>query len=140
MNIDDIVSVTGKPGLYRLNANRSNGLILEEIDTGKKRFFSGMRNQFTPLSSIAIYTTRDTMPLENIFRNMLQQYEDNPPINTNSTNEEIEDYFLDILPNYDPEKVFIGDIKKIIKWFNFLHERDLIALGADPLTHSVEEE
>lgn len=139
MNVDDYISVTGKSGLYELVANRSNGLILKDVDSGKKRFFSAMRNQFTPLGSIAIYTMRDTVPLENVMRNMLQQYEDNPPVDPNSSNEELEEYFLDILPDYDPDKVFIGDIKKIIKWFNFLHERSLIHLEDDPLMNSEEE-
>ncbi len=133
MNLDDYIAVTGKPGLYKLSANRHNGLILEDIESGKRRFFSGRRNQFTPLSSIAIYTMRDTVPLDKVFRNMLQQYEDNPPVDTNSDNEELEDYFMDILPDYDTEKVFTGDIKKLIKWFNFLKERNLISLEEDAL-------
>lgn len=140
MNIDDYIAVSGKPGLYRLTANRTNGLILEDIDSGKSRFFSAMRNQFTPLNSISIYTTRDTMSLENVLRNMLQQYEDNPPVNPNSSSEELEDYFMDILPDYDTDKVFTGDIKKIIKWFNYLNDRDLLTLDEDPLAGDLSEE
>lgn len=140
MNIDDFISVTGKPGLFRLTANRGNGLILEEIDSGKSRFFSALRHQFTPLNSISIYTVRDTMPLENVFRNMLQQYEDNPPINVNSSNEELADYFMDILPDYDQDRVFTGDIKKVIKWFNFLNDRNLLSLEDDSLADTDEEE
>lgn len=139
MNVDDYISVTGHAGLYELVANRDNGLILMDIDSGKKRFFSAMRNQFTPLGSIAIYTMRDTVPLENVMRNMLQQYEDNPPVSPTAEKTDLEEYFLDILPDYDPDKVFTGDIKKIIKWFNFLYERSLIQLEDDPLRNTEEE-
>lgn len=139
MKIDDFIAVTGKSGLFRLTANRSNGLILEDIDSGKSRFFSAMRNQFTPLNSISIYTNQDTVPLENVFRNMLQQYEDNPPVKANADTDELEDYFMDILPDYDQDKVFTGDIKKIIKWFNFLNDRDLLSLDEDPLAEDEEE-
>ena len=132
MNLDKIVSVSGLSGLFKMAANRNNGLIIEDLDTGKRRFASIRKHQFTPLESIAIYTDDgDSIEIKQVFRNMLDQLEDNPPINAKAKPEELHDYFADILPNYDRDKVMTGDIKKLIKWFNFLHERALLSEKSD---------
>lgn len=136
-SVDEIISVSGTSNLFKMAANKSNGLILEDLASGKKKFYSAMRHQFTPLGTIAVYTLRDTVPLENVFRNMLQQHDDNPPVSPSVNKEEMEDYFMDILPDYDPKKVFHSDMKKIVKWYTFLKDNSLISLEDDPL---VEEE
>lgn len=128
MNLEKLVSVSGMSGLYRMAANRSNGLIIEDLDSGKKRFASARKHQFTPLESIAIYTDDgDSTELKNVFRNMLDQIGDNPVVDANAPANELHDYFEDVLPNYDKDRVHTGDIKKVIKWFRFLQERDLLA-------------
>lgn len=128
MNLEKLIAVSGLPGVYRMAANRSNGLILEDLQTGKKRFASARRHQFTPLESIAIFTDDgESTELSYVFRNMLQQFDDNPPVNTNADPEVLHDYFADVLPTYDRERVHTGDIKKVIKWFNFLKECDQFA-------------
>ena len=127
MKIENIMAVSGLPGLYRMAANRNNGLIIEDLSTGKKRFASSRKHQFTPLESIGIYTDDgDTAELKVVFRNMLDQLEDNPPVNAGASTEELQEYFADILPNYDRDRVKIGDIKKVIKWFGFLKEKQLL--------------
>lgn len=123
MNLENLIAVSGLPGLYRMAANRSNGLIIEDLKTGKRRFASSRKHQFTPLESIAIYTDDgDSTELKNVFRNMQQQMEDTPPVSPNASSDELHGYFADILPNYDRDRVFTGDIKKVVKWFNFLNE------------------
>ncbi len=123
MNLENLVAVSGLPGIYRMAANRNNGLIIEDLHTGKKRFASARRHQFTPLESIAIFTDDgDSTELRNVFRNMLQQIEDNPPVNPDADPDTLREYFTDVLPNYDQDRVHTGDIKKVIKWFNFLRE------------------
>ncbi|PHN00952.1 DUF5606 family protein [Flavilitoribacter nigricans] len=127
MKIENIMAVSGLPGLYRMAANRNNGLIIEDLSTGKKRFASSRKHQFTPLESIGIYTDDgDTAELRVVFRNMLDQLEDNPPVDTGAPTEELTEYFADILPNYDRDRVKVGDIKKVIKWFSFLQEQELL--------------
>ncbi|MEL6969525.1 MAG: DUF5606 domain-containing protein [Bacteroidota bacterium] len=128
MNLEDLIAVSGLPGLYRMAANRSNGLIVENLETGKRRFVSARKHQFTPLGSIAIFTDDgDSVELANVFRNMRDQYDDRPPVATNAKNDELFDYFADVLPNYDPDRVYPGDVKKVIKWFNSLKENGLLA-------------
>ncbi len=129
MNFDEIIAVSGLGGLYRMVANRSNGLIVEELGSGKRRFASARKHQFTPLASIGIYTDDgDTLELKKVFRNMNDQFDDNPPPDLNSSGEDLREYFSDVLPNYDPDRVKVADIKKVIKWFVFLSEGKMLSL------------
>ncbi|MEL7222484.1 MAG: DUF5606 domain-containing protein [Bacteroidota bacterium] len=128
MNLDNLIAVGGLPSLYRMVANRSNGLIIEDLETGKKRFASSRKHQFTPLGSIAIFTDDgDSVALASVFRNMRDQFDDQPPVDPSASTEGLYEYFTDILPNYDQERVYPGDIKKIIKWFNILNSNELLA-------------
>ena len=139
MNLENLIAVSGLPGIYRMAANRSNGLIIEDVKTGKRRFASSRRHQFTPLESIAIYTDDgESTKLKKVFRNMLQQLGDNPPASTSAKPDELHEYFADILPNYDRDRVFPGDIKKVIKWFNYLNESG--ALSAEEEEKESDEE
>ncbi|MCB0592818.1 MAG: DUF5606 domain-containing protein [Lewinellaceae bacterium] len=139
MNLENLIAVSGLPGIYRMAANRSNGLIIEDVKTGKRRFASSRRHQFTPLESIAIYTDDgESTELKKVFRNMLQQLGDNPPASTSAKPDELHEYFADILPNYDRDRVFPGDIKKVIKWFNYLNESG--ALSAEEEEKESDEE
>ncbi len=127
MNLDNLIAVSGLAGLYRMASNRSNGLIIEDLETGKRRFASSRKHQFTPLGSIAIFTADgESVELVNVFQRMRDQFDDRPPVSPGSKTEELFDYFSDILPDYDPEKVFPGDVKKVIKWFNSLRSNGLL--------------
>jgi hypothetical protein len=136
MNLTKLIAVSGRPGIYRMVANRSNGLILEDLDSGKRFFVSGRMHQFTPLESISIYTEyeeeEDTVNLGNVFRRMIEQMDTNPPVSTKAKSPELRKYFLDIMPEHDQERVLNSDIKKIIKWFSFLNERNLLSLEEEP--------
>lgn len=127
MKIEEIMAVSGLPGLYRMAANRNNGLIIEDLESGKKRFASSRKHQFTPLGSIGIYTDDgETAELKIVFRNMLDQLEDNPPVDAGAAPDELQEYFTDILPNYDRDRVKLGDMKKVVKWFKFLNGKGLL--------------
>lgn len=133
MNLHKLVAVSGRSGIYKMAANRPNGLIIEDLDSGKKIFAPSRKHQFTPLESISIYTDNeeDTVELKTVFRNMLTQVEDNPPVDTKAGASEIKAYFEQVLPEYDRDKVLVSDIKKLIKWFNYLNTRDLLSLEDD---------
>jgi len=123
MNLKDILAVSGMPGLYKLSASRPNGLVVESIDTGKTQFCTVRKHQFTPMETVAIYTMMDTIEIKDVFQRMLDQLEDNPPANVKGDKEAIKEYFEDIIPEYDKDRVYIGDMVKVIKWFKFLNER-----------------
>lgn len=126
MKLEELVAVSGMSGIFKLAANRNNGLIIEDLSTGKKRFASSRKHQFTPLASIAIFTLEDSTELKVVFRSMLEQIESNPIPATKASSADLHTYFKKILPDYDEDKVHTSDIKKLIKWFNFLNEKQLI--------------
>ena len=140
MDLTKFVAISGKPGIFKVVSNKDNGLVVEDFDTGKKRFISGRIHQFTPLKTISIYTESDTEELEVIFQTIKAQLTDNPPVATKSSNDETITWFRKILPDFDEDRVYVSDIKKIIKWFNFLHNRDLLQENPSDEPVSQEEE
>ena len=140
MNLKDLIAVSGISGVFRIAGNRNNGLIIEDLDTGKKKFAPARRHQFTPLESIAIYTDDDSTELAKVFSNMLEQIEDNPPVNPNAKPDDLREYFADVLPDFDRDQVSSGDIKKVIKWFNFLNERNLLSLEEETVEEAKDAE
>ena len=113
--------------MYKLVTTRNNGLVIEDMDTGRRTFVSIRKHQFTPLQSVAIYTYGDTAEISQIFQSMMAQREDNPVPSANAAPDELHTYFRKILPDYNEDRVFVSDIKKIIKWFQFLEERNLLS-------------
>jgi len=130
MSLEKLVVVGGISGVHKVAANRSNGLIIEDLDTGKKRFAPSRKHQFTPLESITIYTDDEdeTLELSKVFQNMFAKLEETPLVAHNATNDDLKAYFAEIIPNYDRDRVYIGDMKKMVKWFKFLNDRSLITL------------
>lgn len=128
MNLEKLVAISGRSGIFKMAANRQNGLIVQDLDNGKKFFAPSRKHQFTPLESISIYTNdqESTAELKHVFNSMLEQLESNPPVAVKSNSNEIKHYFTQILPDFDQDKVLVSDIKKLIKWFNFLNERQLL--------------
>lgn len=128
MKLEGLVAVSGNVnGIFKMAANRNNGLIIENLDTGKRQFASTRQNNFTPLESIGIFTNDgDSVDLDKVFATMLEQLEENPPIPPKSSTIELRDYFSKVLPNHDEERVYPRDIRRVLKWFTFLNERDLL--------------
>lgn len=131
MNIDDYVAVSKLPGVYRLVSNRNNGIFIEDLDSGKKKFASMRKHMFTPLGTVSIYTEDDSVELSKIFTTMLERSDELDPKAALESNASMFAYFEQILPEYDRERVYVGDVKKVIKWFVFLQDRNLLSLGSD---------
>lgn len=128
MNLKDILAVSGMPGLFKMVDSRGNGLLVQDIDGGKTKFFSMRKHQFTPMETVAIYTMSDTIELSVIFERMMDQKDENPPASVKESQEKIEDYFASIVPDYDEDRVYISDMKKVIKWYNMLDERGYLTM------------
>ncbi|MEM7572811.1 MAG: DUF5606 domain-containing protein [Bacteroidota bacterium] len=132
MKLDQILAVSGLPGLYTVVTERKNGLIVEALDTNKRRFAPMRKHQFAPLESMAVYTDDgEAEPLTVIFQRMLDQAEDNPAPAANASKEVLFEYLSDILPNYDEDRVHASDIKRLLKWFHFIDGHQLWSLTAD---------
>ncbi len=126
MKLDDFVAVSGLSGVFRINTSRNNGLVVEDLDSGKSKFCSVRKHQFTPLGTVAIYTLEDTIELKEVFVKMKNLKETTPVVDHNSEKIVIQEYFENIVPDYDEDKVYVSDMKKVIKWFNFLDQRNLL--------------
>lgn len=132
MNISDLLAISGLPGMFKLIGNRANGLIVEDLSNGKRRFVSARKHQFSPLESISIYTLEDTVPLRDIFIAMRDKEASHPLVPHKSPPHELFQYFEEILPDFDEDRVKPQDIKKVIQWYGYLKNLDLL--------HSTDEE
>ncbi|MFZ1359081.1 MAG: DUF5606 domain-containing protein [Saprospiraceae bacterium] len=140
-NIENIVSVSSLPGLYYLESSRSNGLIIKDMDSGVKQFVSVRKHQFTPLRSIAIYTYSDSTPIEDIFKTMVEIKQDhNISELLKARNNDLANYFRIVLPEYDEDRVYPSDMKKVLKWFDFLDKRDFFSMNAETNEKSTSED
>ncbi|HKK88431.1 MAG TPA: DUF5606 domain-containing protein [Saprospiraceae bacterium] len=138
--IDEVIAVSGSSNLYKMAVNKSSGLVLEDMSTGKKRFFSARKHQFTPLGSIAIYTVDDSRPLQEVFEMMQAAEIDFQPPSHKAEPQEIIEYFEEVMPDYDPEQVNPGDIRKVLKWYNFLTEHNFFQNAEESPSDNLEEE
>ncbi|MDC6406526.1 MULTISPECIES: DUF5606 domain-containing protein [Maribacter] len=125
MGLEKILSVAGKPGLYKLITQTRTGFVAESLLDGKK-ISVGLRSNVSVLSEIAIYTLDEELPLRDVFLK-IQEKENGEKTSVSHKDEKIklEEYFFDVLPNYDEDRVYTSDIKKIIQWYNLLVENDL---------------
>lgn len=124
MKLDNIIAVSGMPGLQKLLATRNNGLLIESFENGKRQFVSVRKHQFTPLVSIGIYTYTDTTPIDEIFKKIHGIQETDPIPDPNDKADSLRAWFKTIVPDHDEDKVHINDIRKVIKWYNFLSLHD----------------
>ena len=117
---------------------------VHDFDTKKTRFFSSRKYNFTPLESISIYvddyqSDDDTILLGEVLGKMVEQFDANPPVSLKASSDDIKSYFEKVLPKYDREQVYVSDIKKVIKWFNYLNARDLLVEKTAEVTEEVAE-
>src|SRR4249919_1129591 len=122
MKLDNIIAVSGFPGLHKLLATRSNGLLIESFENGKRQFVSGRKHQFTPLVSIGIYTYTDVEGLDEVLKKLHQTESTNPLPDPNDKAENLRAWFKQIVPDHDEDRVHINDIRKLIKWYLFLKQ------------------
>ncbi len=128
MNLDNIVSVSGLPGLYKLVNTRQNGLLIESFETNKRQFVSIRKHQFTPLVSIGIYTYTDVINIDDVFKKVDAAVSEYPVPNHNDKSDDLRTWFKSIISDHDEDRVHINDIRKVIKWYSFLklHAWDMI--------------
>ena len=127
IDVKNFVAVPGMTGVQKLIAVRSNGLIVENFDTKDRKFIQTRGNDFSPFETISVYIDGgDTVPLAQVFTAMRDQLADNLLPSEKDASPVLRNYLVSILPEHDRDRVHISDIKKMIKWFNFLNSRDLL--------------
>jgi hypothetical protein len=128
LNFKEIASISGKGGLFKVINPTRTGVILEALDGSKKKMVVGMSAKVSVLSDISIYTTDEdgAVPLEEVFKKIHAEFGADTDLTKQSDADELKSFLKFILPNYDEERVYISDIKKVVTWYN-----QLIALQPD---------
>ena len=128
MGLDKILSISGKPGLYQLKTQTRNGFLAQSLIDGKKVSVSAQSN-VSILSEIAVYTLTEEIPLGKVFKAIIDKEKGNKTsISNKDGKDKLEEYFFEILPDYDEDRVYASDIKKIVQWYNLLHKHNLLQL------------
>lgn len=140
MSLEKILSISGKPGLYNIKAQTRTGFVAESLLDGKK-ISVGMRHNVSVLSEIAIYTLDGEVPLKEVFEKISEKENGGQAISHKASKDELEAYFFEILPNFDEDRVYASDIKKVFQWYNLLQSKDLLkAEEADKATAPASDE
>lgn len=117
-----VLSISGRPGLFKLVSQGKNMLIVESLGTGK-RMPAYAHDKIISLGDIAIYTMEEDIPLADVFESIKEKNEGKiVDIKSMKSDKEIREYFATILPNFDDERVYTNDIKKVFTWYNALVE------------------
>ena len=120
MNVEGIISVSGKPGLYKVLGQTKNGVIVESLMDGKKSAMSST-SKMSALQDIAIYTYTEELPLADVL-DKIRVKEGEPSIGHKSSAAILSEYFKEVLADYDEDRVYTSDIKKVISWYNTLQK------------------
>ena len=132
MKLDKIIAIGGKPGLFKLLTQTKSGFVAESLTDGK-RLTVNLRNQVSVLSEISVFTLEEEKPLPEVFELLLQKENGSTSsISHKADKLALEEYFFEILPNYDEDRVYPSDIKKIIRWYNILVDHKLLEISEDP--------
>ena len=130
MNLEKILAISGKPGLYELKIQTRTGFVAESMSDGK-RITVSMKSNVSLLSEISVYTYAAEKPLVEILKAMAVKENCQQAISHKSENNVLLDYVIQIMPDYDKERVYPSDIKKILNWYNTLQAKGLITIVDD---------
>jgi len=126
MILDKILAISGKSGLFQLKTQTRSGFLVESI-TDNKKFNIGRENKVNMLNEISIYTEQGEESLAEIFKKIATKEDNQQAISHKEESDKLTRYFVEILPDYDREKVYLSDIKKVINWYNLLISKQLIS-------------
>jgi len=125
MVLKDIMAISGEPGLFKFIAQGKNAIIVEHLET-KRRSSAFGSAKVSSLEEISVFTEKKDMPLGKVFDLISEKEKGGPAIDYKSEPEKLKEYLKEVLPEYDREKVYISDIKKIVHWYNILHALNLL--------------
>ena len=125
MNLSGIISISGMSGLYKVIAQSKNGLIVESI-IDKKRIPAHSTNRVSALEDVSIYSTGDDVPLKDVFQKIYDMEKGGASVDPKLADAELRSYFKKAFAEYDEERVYTSDIKKVITWYNILQKEGLL--------------
>ena len=138
MNVEKILAIAGKPGLFELKIQTRSGFLAESLLDGKK-ITVGLRSNVSLLSEISMYTYSAEKPLVEIMRAIAIKENEGPTaVSHKEDNAKLVAYFKEILPDYDEDRVYASDIKKLLNWYNILQSKGLVS-KEEPKIENAEE-
>ncbi|MBR9915539.1 MAG: hypothetical protein GYB32_12055 [Algicola sp.] len=140
MSLDKILSISGKPGLYKIVAQTRSGFVAESL-IDKRKVSVNIHNNISVLSEIAVYTLTEELPLKEVFKKIREKEDgQKTSISHKDSKDTLEEYFFSVLPDYDEDRVYASDIKKIVQWYNLLHQHDMLGAIDEGEAVAVDEE
>ncbi len=144
MELREIASIAGKGGLYRIVKPTRSGVIVESLDDKKQRLVISASQRVSVLKEISVYTTttEGTEPLQNVLQSIHSEFGDDPGVDSSSSPEELRAFLQHILPDFDRERVYVSDIKKLVGWYKILleHAPETLQEGAGATENAPAEE
>jgi hypothetical protein len=125
MVLKDIMAISGEPGLFKFIAQGKNAIIVEHLET-KKRSSAFGSAKVSSLEEISIFTEKEDMPLSKVFDLIFDREKGGPAIDYKSDPEKLKAYLNEVLPEYDKERVYVSDIKKLFHWYNILQALSML--------------
>ncbi len=126
MELKEILAISGKGGLFKMVSQAKKGVIVESLTDGK-RFPAFLHDKLSSLEEISIFTTgEEDKPLKDVFKTIFEKYEGGRIPEIGSDSNSLRGWFEEILPEFDKDRVYISDIKKVIIWYNQLHDKNLL--------------
>ena len=138
MNLEKILAISGKPGLYALKMQTRTGFVAESLTDGKKITIN-LKSNVSLLSEISMYTYEGEKALGEIMQKIADKENKGQALSHKEDNAKLTAYFKEILPNYDEERVYPSDIKKVLNWYNMLQAKGLVTDEAPAVAADVEE-
>ena len=123
MELKNIVAINGKPGLYEIKAQSKGGVIVESLIDAKRIPVTVTQN-LSALNEIAIYTYEEEVPLRIIFKSIFEKENGKETLSHKESEKVLISYFREVLPNFDEERVYTSNIKKIVQWYNLLASKN----------------
>ena len=140
MSLDKVISIAGKPGLYKLITQTRGGFVAESL-VDNRRISVSVQNNVSVLSEIAIYTLTEEVPLRQVFKNIKKKENgEATPVKPKDSKDKLEEYFFNVLPDYDEDRVYASDIKKVIQWYNLLQQHNILDILSDDVDEKVSDE
>lgn len=125
MDLSEILSIAGKPGLFKVVAQTKNGVVVESL-LDEKRHTAFTSDRVSSLEEISVFTETEDIPLKDVFKSIFDKQEGKAAINHKSDAKELKSFFEEVLADYDKDRVYTSDIKKVLQWYNLLLEKDLL--------------
>jgi hypothetical protein len=125
MNLKDILAISGEGTLFKFIAQGKNAVIVENLETGR-RFSAGAQSRVSALDEISIFTTGEDMPLGKVMDLLWEKENGGEVISHRLPDNELKEYFAAVMPDYDRERVYTSDIKKVLNWYNILHRLSML--------------